>query len=426
MAGLFALLAGCGTPSAPPTPSPAQTAASTASSATVAGNPDRAPAVDSVLRRLAAALRDHDAAGFTALVSERDPGFADNAKMIFTNLGRLSPTVLQLTATGKTEPLSKQRAAVLGSDAYAAEVTVRWQVNGDRSPSDLTVWMTFGTDRSGSGLRWAGNVDGPGGKRPTPLWWLEPIRVDHDQHATVIAGPDVAAADWLERADGAIRDVKAQAASAPDGPWRSWNHRLVLVIPSSEDRLEQMLGVADGAESALAAVTWPDGSRAGRAPIRIMINSGSPQPDLGARIVLTHETVHVATASPTSPAPTWLIEGFADYVAYRSYPRAQQAAAGALLQQVSRSGPPQQLPTDKDFTGSGEELDLAYAKSWLACHYLARTYGTDALFSFYAAVDRSTAGEIGPASRTAFGIDEDQLLTGWRSYLSDAARQGRI
>src|SRR4029077_20228361 len=39
---------------------------------------------------------------------------------------------------------------------------------------------------------------------------------------------------------------------------------------------------------------------------------------LGHRIVLTHELTHVATRADTNACmPTWLVEGFADYVAYQ-------------------------------------------------------------------------------------------------------------
>ncbi|QDP97634.1 hypothetical protein FOE78_18495 [Microlunatus elymi] len=448
VAGLVGLLAGCSTPSAPPVPTTSATHAPTSagrstgvaspsdgrpSSTGVAGNPDRIRADDRLLNRLATALGDQDSTAFGALITDRDPKFTGTARMIFANLGRLSPTVLQLRATGRTAALGRQRRALLGPGAYAAEVQLRWQVPGDRAPSDQTVWMTFTPDKrtgagddTGTGLRWAGVTDAPGGHRPTPIWWLEPIRVDHDQHATVIGGPGVELTSWLGRADRAARDVSVQFASAPDGPWRRWNGRLVVIIPSSENRLEQLLGVKKGTEAALAAISWPDGSQTAAAPIRIMINSGNLQPDLGARIVLTHEAVHVATASPTSAAPTWLIEGFADYVAYRDYPDAQQAAARALLQRVSDSGAPRQLPTDRDFTGSAEDLDLVYAQSWLACRYLARRYGSDALFAFYAAVNRSASGQIDAAARTAFGIDQDQLVAGWRNYLSAAARRRQL
>ena len=35
----------------------------------------------------------------------------------------------------------------------------------------------------------------------------------------------------------------------------------------------------------------------------------------GAQIVMSHEAAHVATDAAASSMPTWLLEGFADYVA---------------------------------------------------------------------------------------------------------------
>ncbi|NEE06242.1 hypothetical protein G3M58_07310, partial [Streptomyces sp. SID7499] len=58
----------------------------------------------------------------------------------------------------------------------------------------------------------------------------------------------------------------------------------------------------------------------------------------GQRIVLTHETTHVATRTSTSTAtPVWLSEGFADWTAYRGEDRAADTIAPELAEAV-RSG----------------------------------------------------------------------------------------
>lgn len=176
----------------------------------------------------------------------------------------------------------------------------------------------------------------------------------------------------------------------------------------------------------MAAVTWPDGPEPDTAPIRVMINPAGVQGGLSSDIVLTHETVHVATASPASPAPTWLIEGLADDIAYDTYPQARGSAAAALLQRVRRSGPPARLPDEQAFRSSGDDLDLAYAEAWLACYDIARRYGRGRLLAFYTAVGRTPTGAINPAARSTLGVDQDQLVAGWRQFLREAAARGSI
>jgi hypothetical protein len=406
-----------------PATAPRSPTAGARATETTAATPTR---LDRLLDGLTHAVTDRDRAAFSALVADRDPGFATTAAMIFDNLQRLRPEPFTLRATGRTASLSPQRRAVLGADSAAAEVQVGWAVPGDREPSDQTVWMTTSPSQGG-GLRWSGVVDGPDGPRPTPLWWLEPIRVGHNQVATVISGDSVDPRPWLARAVAAERSVADRLEPGrPDSPAAGWNRRLVLIVPDNERLLEQMLGVPRGAESSLAAITWPDGEPVSSAPIRIMINPAATDEGLAARIVLTHEAVHVATASPASAVPSWLVEGFADHIAYQAYPQARQTAAAGLLARVVRSGPPRRLPSDQAFQATGAALDRTYAEAWLACRYLSSTYGQARLLRFYAQVARTRNGEIGPALRSVYRLTPEMLTAGWQDYLRRTAAAGRI
>ncbi|WP_091520651.1 hypothetical protein [Microlunatus soli] len=411
LAGLFGLLVGCSDLAGPP----AQTSSR-------ASTPTESAQLQDLVHRMTTAVDRRDRRGLLSLVSDRDRNFDATARMIMDNLLAIRPTAFTLHPTGHQRRLAQDRADLLGDQAYAAEIRVGWAVSGDRRASDQTVWITVVPAGDGSGLAWAGTSDGPDGDRPTPLWWLEPVHVDHDHRATVIGGDSVDTAAWLSRADDAVQDVARRLSGRFDG----WNQRLVVIIPSTEGLLEQMLGVGSGAESGLAAITWPDGSSTGTAPIRVMINPVNARDGLSADIVLTHETVHVATASPASAAPTWLIEGLADYVAYQTYPQAEDAAADKLLTQVAASGPPAELPDQQAFRASGADLERSYTEAWLACYQIAQRYGEDKLLAFYAAVDRSPTGAVAPAARATLGIDQDQLVADWRTFLQQAAARGSI
>ena len=283
---LVGLVMGCGPagPAAPPSES--------------GRSASRETRLDALLDRLGTAVRDADRAAFDRQLSRRDPGFGSRAAMIFTNLDRLRPSDFDLRATGQTEPVSDDRAEVLGDGAFAAEVQLSWAMPGDRTPSDQTVWLSVVVEDGQA--RWAGTADGPDQARPTPLWWLEPVVLGRSDHATVVAGASVD----LDRAVATAEDAATEIAARlnfPSGPGADWNGRVVLIMPSNTSLLEQTMGVGRGARSDLAAITWPDGSQLRQAPMRIIVNpSDGSRSELATELVLTHETVHVATRSPTS------------------------------------------------------------------------------------------------------------------------------
>jgi hypothetical protein len=225
---------------------------------------------------------------------------------------------------------------------------------------------------------------------------------------------------WVTAANIAISN------DVPRLPGFDWNRQLVIIVPSNEALMEQSLGQSPGTDRALAAVTWPDGIKAASAPLRIMINPAGTQSGLATAIVLAHETVHVATRSPISPAPTWLVEGFADHIAYLDYPQGVPAAAAELLVAVRKNGPPTALPGESEFGTGTKDLNRSYAEAWLACRYLAERFGEAKLLQFYRAVDGSVDGSIGGPVRSVFGISESQLVSGWQRYLQSAAAGGRI
>jgi hypothetical protein len=196
-----------------------------------------------------------------------------------------------------------------------------------------------------------------------------------------------------------------------------WRGGLVIEVPSSQGLFERVLGVRQNSYRAIAAVAWPEGPNPRTAAIRVVVNSTVTQglSEEGVAVLLTHEATHVATRSPGSPAPSWLVEGYADYVAYDAYPRTKAAAAAAALADIRRHGPPRALPTDADFTPGSSDLGLSYARAWLACEFVADTFSALRLSAFYSEVDRGT--RLGTAMKRSLGVDEREFTRAWRRYL---------
>jgi hypothetical protein len=144
------------------------------------------------------------------------------------------------------------------------------------------------------------------------------------------------------------------------------------------------------------------------------------------RIVLRHEITHLAARADTvDGSPTWLLEGFADYVGYRDSGVTLAEGAPDLAKRVRQDGPPGALPEDRAFRSSGTDLDLAYQQSWSLARYVADRWGEQTLINLY----RTLAG-AGPVSATetdamlrdVLGVDRAALVAGWQSYLREALK----
>lgn len=392
-----------------------------------AGVPRRPGAVEPTLTLLARAASAKNQRGWTGQLSDQDPGFTSTATMIYRNLVALQPARLDFTATGLKRSVSASRQRVLGSASFAAQVLITWQLSGDRLASEHLVWMSFVPDGS-SKSRWAGVTDGPSEADPSalPIWWLEPVTVSRSNGNVVLAGAGMSGSTWLARAKIATANVRSRLSRSSDGvpaPGRAWDGHLVLEIPTTQSQFEQIVGAAPGSDTQLAAVTFPDATDARIAPMRIMLNPEvmSVESELGIDIVLTHETTHVATRSPASPAPLWLVEGYADYNAYASYPQAQASARAELYRSVRNAGAPKTPPGNEQFSPQAKQLNLIYAQAWQLCVYLAAHGGQGKLNAFYASVDRSPDADVDGALHTVYGLGQSELMSRWDQALTEAA-----
>lgn len=401
------LLCSCSSPSSP-APSPVESAASS-----------RSRTAQSSLDAMATALRLRSRPSFDRTISARDPAFATSADRIYRNLTSLPLVSLTLRlGTRRSEPPASKRA-VLGPNAFVQQVAVTWRLAGDVGPAEHVLWVTFAPD--GPTTTIAGTGDGPADRNAQPIWLLEATDVVEVGSTTVLTGPGRESGRWAKAGSSAAAAVRRRLHS---GLGARWNGRLVVEMPSTRRMFDQVLGVTPGSYAQIAAVAWPEGPEPATAALRIVVN-----PDLSARlneqgldVLLTHEATHVATRSAASPAPTWLVEGFADYVAYDAFPGTARLASAALLARITSHGAPSRLPSDADFSPGAADLASSYAQSWLACRYLASRFSAAALGRFYLQVDSGRS--VAEALQSVFGINERAFTASWASSLRSAARSG--
>lgn len=353
-----------------------------------------------VLQDLQRAIRDDDAGGAAGLAAGTTTAAALLSALV-TNAADAEIVDVRLRYVDEV--------GTVGPDgAWPAAVAVEWRYDGfDEVPARTETVISFVTQ--GDDVRIAAIGDSA---LRTPVWMTGPLAVSRRQDTLVL----VARTESLRRYDRlATRAVDVVSRVVTD-----WDARLVVEVPSGAEELERALDVEPGYYQQIAAVTGSaDGSVEDDAPVHVYVN-----PDVfdglgprGREVVLDHETAHVAGDGPTSRAPTWLVEGYADYVALRDSALPVTRTAAQIRDQVRAEGTPAALPGPAEFDTRGTHLGAVYESAWLACEVLAARSGDAAFLSFYD--DVSGGADVARELRRRFQWSEDDLVAAWQQRLED-------
>ena len=380
----------------------------------------REDAATGLLAELATALESGSRADLADLAAPGDRAATRELATLRGNVRRIGVQDLQMRyvdenagrdVTGVAPPLRER--------AWVGDVALSWRIDGfDDRASRMEVTMTFASTEDGARFVSARGDYG----RPAPLWMLERLAVERSPQALVMVATDATGRGpggrdvetYHALADRAVRDVRAV--------FPRWRGRLVVEVPSDQRELARSLGSEATAYSSIAAVTTPvDGSSGSDSPIHIFVNPAvfGPLGRQGAQIVMSHEAAHVATTAASSSMPTWLLEGFADYVALAHVDLPVEVTASQILAQVQERGSPRTLPGAREFETENTTLGASYESAWLACRLIAERYGEEKLLSFYERAD--AAGSTKAAFRDVLGTDEAEFTRQWRRYLETLA-----
>ncbi|WP_031100832.1 hypothetical protein [Streptomyces sp. NRRL S-15] len=366
--------------------------------------------VGATLDRRAAAVLGHDTGAYLAALDPRAASFRAAQR---TELRNLADVPLESWAYKVKDVTDEAGGRV------TAEVELSYRFKGyDRAPmsSSRTVELV----RRGDDRTWYVAADRATDGGPGQLWQQGDVEVVRGTHSLVL-GVGRGAAELRRIAATADRAVPAVTGAWPE----PWAERVVVLVPESVEDMAGLLGSPVASYRGIAAVTTGEVGGGGRAPAdRVIVN---PQAygmlgDFGQRVVLTHETTHVATRAHTSAAtPVWLSEGFADLAAYRLESRTAPEIAPELAEAVRAGDLPARLPSDEDF-GFAEDagkLSRAYEGGRLACELIARDWGEEELIAFYKAVGSRSEreGAVEQAMHTVLGTTPEDFTARWREYL---------
>lgn len=353
------------------------------------------------VRDFVEALRDGDAGAAAALAPAGDTAAQAALSAAARNVDLLGAEV-QARYLDETTALHENQ--------WTAEVALTWRFPGyDKEAAQAEIGFEFERDDDRVSIMAAGVGDGV-----SPVWLRGPVEVLRTRQLMVIASGESArrrARVYWRRSLAAIAVVQRVLTT--------WRPRMVVEVPASAADLDRTLGVESGTYRDIAAVTaTADASGRSGAPVRIYVNpdvTGRLR-DAGAQVVLNHEAVHLATDAPGSRMETWLLEGFADYVALRDVDLPLSVTAARAAAVVRRDGIPERLPTEAEFATDSEELEASYELAWLACLAVVDEVGESGLLSLY---DAALAGQDIDGAMRDNAVSRQRVTAVWQARLAE-------
>ena len=307
-----------------------------------------------------------------------------------------------------------QVGTVAADGSWSAVAEVDWQVDGDVTPSQAEVVVSFAPDGDGLGIAGFGGTRAAGRGR-VPLWLRGELSVARSRGVLVMVDGTRSEAD--EVAARVRRGIDVVRRVLP-----AWRAPVVVEVPASAAGLDETLGAARGTYAGIAAVTTAAGSEDDEeSPVHVFVN-----PEVtaglrraGAQVVMSHELVHVATDAARGGTEPWLVEGFADYVALRDTDLPDGTTLGQAIAAARRDGVPDALPAAAAFDTRAAGLQARYEEAWLACRIIAEQIGERGLVSVY---DAAGSGASVTSALQRRGLAVEKLTALWQARLGSLAK----
>lgn len=397
--------------------------------AACSSSPDRsAPTladVRALLARHGAAVVQHDAAAYLADVdpASQAADFRVEQRQVFANLMKLPLATWSYHVEGETDAKGAEAAAGrrFGTDAIIVRLSLNYAFRGiDRIPTHHDLWWTFVRHDGHVVVAADDSLAQAGGQSWQGPWDFGPLVVRRGARSLVIGHPD------SEHALDGIRSTVDAAVPVVTSVWgTNWSQDVAVIVPSSDAELRAQAGESSDATLTVAAVAISDGQDPVTGDVygqRLIVNPATLRQlsPVGQQIVVRHEITHIAAAASTSAAsPTWLVEGFADYVGNMGSGQSVTTTAAELTADVRHGRVPSALPTTDAFSTQGQSAQ-AYEGAWLACRLIAQRAGQDGLVRFYRLVGASPLSSdaaVAAGLRRVLHESTAQFTAQWRGYL---------
>ncbi|WP_344175434.1 hypothetical protein [Kribbella lupini] len=341
--------------------------------------------VDALLKARAAAVVAGQLPAFLGQLDPRNAKLRARHQLQYANLRKIGLRSLTYRREAGWVP---EPQAQHGAKAYAFRIMMLVQVNGiDTSARYVPAGFTF-AERNG---RWllvddddlAAEADR--GKTREP-WDLGPLEVVRGPGVLVIVPPS-------ERANGRrlLREARIATPAVRAATRRA--QAGILIVALGDGRSFDAEWQTGGHPAAAVAVQNyapinPEATQFKVTGSRIVIHP-SERSDAD-RFLLAHEFTHAAMSPLGHGAPTWLVEGFAEYVEMElTAAEGHTEWLADYRRSIRREGLPKLkvLPIDGVFHGDYDEQ--SYGVSWLIVEHLVTKYGLPRVNAFYADLAKS-------------------------------------
>ncbi len=390
--------------------------------------------VSSTLKKRARAVLARDRRAFMADVDRRDKSFVAAQKRLFNNLKqvRFRHWRYVVTKDGYERPeLAKKYGR---AQIYLPPVVLHYAIDEyDERPLAVPIVMTFVKRGRDWQIASDSDVDSDLPERGhAEPWDRRAVVVGEGKHVLVVADAEDRAdlRDLVALGDASVRRVAAM--------WpRRWTKKVVISAVRDQRLIETYFRTELQTSEDVAAIAVPQSTEVTNwvndrppnhepelATYRVILNPRYFDPDneFNAHL-LTHEIAHVATGADTwSGAPTWLVEGAAEYTAFRREARSAgdidpDELPETLARQVAKGEV--YLPGYDFFQG---DVEANYLVGRLACEYIADRYGEATLRTLYLRLGRvereiDTLEVQGKAFRELLGVRTGDFQRGLAAYI---------
>jgi hypothetical protein len=351
-----------------------------------------------ILNQRARAVRERDLDLFLRRVDHQDKGLMARQRRYFRNLVQLPLATFGYRVTGQTWD-GVTVSPRWGDEVHIPRIQLSMQLEGyDAVPVERTVGFVFSFEKGRATIVSDRTTTGKALFEGTPAPW-DLIAITAREEPGVLGIFDDSTRASAATVTGAVRAGIGEIDQAL--PF-SWGGHVVVYSVQSPRVLESFTDVPGGSLDHLGALTFPTYAANGPSQVastRMLVMPASVragQPFLGR--ITRHELSHAAIGVRDDGAPVWVSEGIAEYLGARDIPQRDRIIPTSALgrAQTEDAG----MPVTQTFNNTDQEWH--YALSWMACDYIADTFGESRLWEL---VDAMHNG--GDGTRDA---DQDRVL----------------
>jgi hypothetical protein len=341
-----------------------------------------------ILNQRVRAVRERDLDLFLRRVDHGDEGLMARQRRYFRNLVQLPLATFGYRVLDKSWD-GVTPAPSWGDDVRIPRILLSMQLDGyDAVPVERTVGFAFSFHKGRATIVSDRTSAGKPLFEGTPAPW-DLIAVTVREEPGVLGIFDQTTRASAASVTGAVREGIAQIDRAL--PF-SWGQHMVVYSVQSSRVLESFTDVPGGSLDHLGALTFPTYSKnepSQVASTRMLVMPGSVaagQPFLGR--ITRHELSHAAIGVRDDGAPAWVSEGIAEYLGAREIPQRDRIIPTSALGRAQTED--HGMPATGTFNNTDQEWH--YALSWMACDYIADTFGETRLWELVDAMHNGGDG----------------------------------